>query len=250
MRNLLKDQRGLAAVEFALITSLFLLPLFLGMLEVVTLYHVQAKVAALAGYTAEMVSTESPGTASSGIYTLPATGTSSTSLQDICNGALKSMAPYPVNNMTINIASVTQESGPAGLPTTNAKVHTAAASYDVWEQDFTVSGTSCNAASTLTIGSANAISLATTNPPTTFTGGPSALAMINVPCDNAIIVTATVPYPGPIGKILLTRPTLTATSYSRWGYDSTENELETSGTSKPAVNAATQVCNSTNTATN
>lgn len=73
-RGLLSDRRGTAAVEFALIFGLFLLPLFIGLIEVVTLYRAQEKLNAFVSNLALMVSIETPGSAVSGVYSLPATG--------------------------------------------------------------------------------------------------------------------------------------------------------------------------------
>jgi len=250
MKILLNDRRGVAAVEFAIVTSLFLLPLYLGMLEAVTIYHVQAKLSAVTGYMAQIVSLQSPATGlTNGVYVIPALGTTSATLQDACNGAIKSMAPYPVNGMGINVASVTQQSGPNGLPQSNTTVYTTPATYDVWEQDFTVAGGSCVPGSTATIGLANAITLATSSP-AGLTNTPASSVMVNFPCDNAIIVKATVLYPGPLGRILLTRPTLASTSYARWMFSAAQNELKATGSTVQTSYAGTQVCNSANTATN
>lgn len=246
MQRLLKDRRGIAAVEFALVTSLVLLPLFLGLIEVISLYRVQAKVTTIAGYVAEMVAMENPSGASSGVYSVAATGTSATTLQDICQGAIQSMAPFPTSGMTIYIASVTEESGPAGLPTTNTSIYTTSPTYDEWEEDFTVSSGSCTGGSTTAIGASSAESLATSD--STDISGSSSSAMINVPCDNVIIVKVADSYPGLIGLILKSRPTLKATAMARWNYDSIVTELKASGAQTSY--ATTQVCNSDNSGTN
>jgi hypothetical protein len=199
---------------------------------------------------AEMVAMENPSGPVNGVYTISPTGTSSTSLQDVCNGAIKSMAPFPVENTLIYIVSVTQESGPNGLPAiAGNKAYAGTATYDSWEQDFKVVGGSCAAQTTTAIGIAAGLTMATTSPPA-LTNTPTGSAMINVPCDNAIIVKTIVTYPGPLGKILLTRPNLSSISYARWNYDTVVTELKASVPSAQYSYAATQVCNSNNTASN
>lgn len=151
--------------------------------------------------------------------------------------------------MTLNVASVTLEASPQGLPTTSTAYSTSR-SYDVWEGDFTVSGSNCNATSSsasAAIGASHAEALATTSPPST-SGTPGTTGLLAVPCDNAIIVQASLTYPGLLGVVLINRPTLTQAAYTRWRYAGTQAELQCSGSACFTSNATKQVCNSTNTA--
>ncbi|WP_234731473.1 TadE/TadG family type IV pilus assembly protein [Acidocella facilis] len=235
-RGFFNDRRGVAAVEFALIFAFFLLPLFIGLIEIVTLYRAQEKLNAFVINLAMMVSVETPLPASNNIFTLPATGTSASSLQDACNGAVAGFAPYPANGLTVQIASVTLEAGPGGLPKPNTSTsfvyYSGGKVYDQWEQDFTVSAGSCASSTTNAIGTTSntsytggpAINLATSNPPSTAGGGSGGL--VQSPCDNALIVKAQIPYPGLLGLILTNRITLTQSAYMRWRYASTETELQ------------------------
>lgn len=230
-RGLLSDRRGTAAVEFALIFGLFLLPLFIGLIEVVTLYRAQEKLNAFVSNLALMVSIETPGSAVSGVYSLPATGGGGTSLQDVCNGAVAGFKPYPANGLTVQIASVTMQAGPKGLPASNSSssfVYNGSNLYDEWEQDFTVSGSNCVASGGSGIGAAgtsnNAINLMTSNPPSTSGGGSGGL--VQYPCDNGIIVKAQMSYPGLLGLIINHTMVLTQSAYMRWRYASTMSELQ------------------------
>ncbi len=245
----LLERRGVAAVEFALVVPVLLI-LFMGTVEILTLYRTEAKLNALTINTAQMVAIQYQST-TNGISTVPATGTSVTSLQNICQGAVLGLAPFPADGLTLDIASVTLESSNAGLPNTST-AYSSSNTYDVWEGDFTVSGSSCNATSSGTngsIGASSAKKLATTSPPST-TGTSGTSGLLAVPCDNAIIVKASLTYPGILGVILQSRPKLTQAAYTRWRYASTLTELQCSGTSCSISNAATQVCNSSNSATN
>ena len=259
---ILRDKRGTASLEFALIFSLFLLPLFIGLVEVITLYRAQAKLNAFVNDLALMISIETPGSASNGVYSLPVTATGATSLTDVCNGALAGFAPYPTNSIAVQIASVTQEAGPNGLPAKNTAstfVYNSNGLYDTWEQDYTVSGGSCNANGGAGIGASgtsnNAINLATSNPPSTSGGGTGGI--VQYPCDNAIIVKATMKYPGLIGLIITKAMTLSQAAYTRWRYASTTTELQCPACSVSNNNsvvlygsgttAVTQACNTSNT---
>jgi Flp pilus assembly protein TadG len=242
-------RRGVAAVEFALVLPVLLI-LFMGTVEILTLYRAEAKLNTLTINVAQMVAIQNQST-TTGISTVPATGTSSATLQNICQGAVLGLAPFPANGLILNIASVTLESSKAGLPSTST-AYSSSNTYDMWESDFTVSGNNCTATSSTTsgtIGAASAKNLATTSPPSS-TGTPGTLGLLAVPCDNAIIVQASLTYPGLLGIILQSRPTLTQAAYTRWRYAGTSTELQCSGTSCLVSNATTQVCNSSNTATN
>lgn len=255
---MLGDNRGTAAVEFALIFSLFLLPLFIGLVEVITLYRAQEKLNAFVNDLAFMISIETPGAASSGVYSLPVTATGATSLTDVCNGALAGFAPYPTNSIAVQIASVTMQAGPNGLPATNNSasfVYNSSNLYDEWEQDFTVSGGSCQTNGGTGIGASgtsnSAINLATSNPPITTSGGTG--GVVQYPCDNAILVTATMKYPGLIGLIITKAMTLSQSAYVRWRYASTTTELQcptcsVSNNNTTAIyGSVKQACNASNT---
>jgi Flp pilus assembly protein TadG len=270
------DRRGIAAVEFALVVSIIMLPLFIGLVEILTLYRAEIKLSALTTNIAQMVAYEAESatgntllaTTSSGIT---ASTLQSTSLKDICTGAISGLGPFPGSGITIAIASVTLEANKNGLPTTSSVYTTGAPAYDVWETDFSVSGGSCTTtsgtstytagtASTMTgsatIGATNAELLATSSPPSTSGSLPAAGAtswpgMLAVPCDNAIIVQAKMTYPGMIGLILQSRPTLTQSSYARWANSWNQAELQCTGTGCNTQFIATQLCTSSNiTATN
>jgi len=222
------DRRAIAAVEFAIIVPI-LLVMFIGVVEIVTLYRTEGKVNALAFNVAQMVSVELTDPPSSVPLTRNAAG--QTSINDICKGAVLGLAPIPPKNLVINIASVTLE--PSAQ---NSNIAATPAVFDEWEAQSTVTGTTCSTTATAAIGPAVAESLATTNPPVnTVTsnyqvdnavgGNPAAKGAVEVPCDNMIIVTVTMTYPGYIGDLLPTRPTLTQTAYSRFRYASPQEEL-------------------------
>ncbi len=231
-RSALGDNRGTAAVEFALIFSLFLLPLFIGLAEVITLYRAQGKLNAFVNDLALMVSLEGAGGSATGVYSVSQTGANANSLQDVCNGAVAGVAPYPPNSLKVQIASVTMEAGPNGLPAANNSTsfvyHSGGSLYDQWEQDFIVSGGSCqtNGGSGIGVSSApsNVINLATSNPPSTAGGGSGGLVVY--PCDNGIIVKATMSYPGLLGLIITHSMTLSQSAYVRWRYASIVSELQ------------------------
>ncbi len=246
------NRRATAAVEFALMAP-FLLVLFIGVIEIVTLYRTEAKLNTMVISVAQMVAIQNQ-TTTSGISIIPSSGTNQSSLQDICQGAILGLAPFPPEGMTLAIAGVTLESGPTGLPNVNtatSKVYNATNTYDAWEGDLTVSGTTCNTATTTSIGLANAEKLATTSPPST-TGTSGTSGLLGVPCDSAIIVKATLTYPGIMGIILTNRPTLTQTVYTRWRYASPQTELQCASTDTGCTTSyvTTQLCNSSNTSTN
>lgn len=282
--NVIKDRRGTAAVEFALIFGLFLLPLFIGIIEVTTLYRAQNKLNAFVNDVANLVAIQAPGTSTTYVYQVPATGISGPSLQDACNGAAAGMAPYPANGIKLQIASVTMEASNKGLSkasSTSASVSANSATsfvytsagtpiYNQWEQDFVVSGGSCSAVTTTGIGASGAgsaaINLVSTSPPSTTAGGCANTAsltgtgcgIVQFPCDNGIIVKAQMAYPGLLGLIITKAMTLSQSAYVRWVYASTVSELQcpTCTVSTAATTASwyttpngvaiTQACNSTN----
>ena len=213
-------RRGIAAVEFAIIAPV-LLVMFIGTVEVLTLYRTEGKLNALAFNVAEMVSVQASN--------IPTNTGGGSSLNDICQGAILGLQPFPPGGLTIAVASVTLERGPNGLPdpnTSSSFVYNATKAYDVWEADSTVSGHTCSTPGTgaTTIGAANAILLATTNPPS-ISGTSGSSGEVEVPCDNVIIVQASITYPGLTGLIVKSRPTLTQTAYTRWRYASDTEQL-------------------------
>lgn len=229
------DDRGAAAVEFAILFALFLLPLFIGMIELTTLLRAQGKLDAFANDVALMVSIESSANVTNGVYTIAATGTGSNSLQDVCNGAVAGFAPYPTDTLKLAIASVTEEAGPNGVPSTNTSssfVYNSTPLYNLWEQDFTVSNGQCvPAAANTTIGvtgvTNNAINFVTSNPPNAAGGGSGGL--VQYPCDNGIIVQASVTYPGLLGLLLNSRPVMKQSAYQRWRFTSPASEVQCLG---------------------
>lgn len=213
-------RRGIAAVEFAIIVPV-LLVMFIGTVEVLTIYRAEAKLNALAMNVAQMVSVSE----SVSLATATNTGTAPTvtSLQDICQGAAYGMAPFPAAGVKISIASVTLE--PSAL---NSNHPASTAAFDKWEADSTVqTNTTCSTPTAGTTilngtGASAPISIVTANASAGTTIG---TGMLENPCDNIIIVQASVVYPGITGLILKTRPTLTQTAYARWTNASTLTQL-------------------------
>jgi len=241
LRRLFRDglgRRGIAAVEFALIIPV-LLVMFIGTIEVLTLYRTEAKLNALAMNVAQIVSvtqSDDPSTASN-------TGASATvtSLNDVCNGAILGLAPFPAGGLTVAIASVTLEPSAA-----NSNVPASTAAYDEWEQDYSEkTSSSCQtAAGTTILSGAGATAPIKLVAPTTVGTG-----MLEEPCDNVIIVQASLTYPGLTGLILRNRPVLTQTAYARWTNASTQAQLPCGNcTLKPTTPLG--YCKSTSTATN
>ncbi len=233
-------RRAVAAVEFALIMP-FVLVLFMGTIEISTLYRTSTKLNAVAFNVAQMISlTQTLQTANS--------GSGITSLTDICKGAVMGLAPFPAGGMTIKIASVTEEASQAGLPQTSHAYTAGATTYDEWESDATVAadgtcaGPTANADALLTgTGASAPINIVLTG----------ANAMLNVPCDNVIIVQVSETYPGIVGVALPSRPTLTQTAYARWANTTTTSELtclDCTLVPSQSTQTAQQICNSNNTA--
>jgi Flp pilus assembly protein TadG len=226
-------RRGIAAVEFALVAPLLML-LLIGSIEILTLYRTDAKLNAVAINMAQMISF------APAVTTGTASGNTS-SLNDMCKGAVLGMAPLPASGLTIDVASVTEEGAPNGLPKSAPAYDASGPYYDKWEADSTVSssGSCSTAGGTAILGntaSGNPVSYATT---------PTSTAIVELPCDNAIIVKVSVPYPGLTGLFLTSRPTLSQQIYTRWAYVSQVTELDCTGCTEQS--AATQICNSSNT---
>ncbi|OYV32228.1 MAG: hypothetical protein B7Z81_13060, partial [Acidocella sp. 20-61-6] len=71
---------------------------------------------------------------------------------------------------------------------------------------------------------------------------------VEVPCDNMVIVKASMTYPGITGLILMNHPVLTQTAFTRFRYASPTDQLLCSDCSlnpKPALD----YCNASSTAT-
>lgn len=243
-------RRGIAAVEFAIIVPV-LLVLFMGTIEMLTAYRTEAKLNAIAFNVAQMVAlAQSVSTANAPIANAtaatPLTADSPTvqvvSLNDICRGAAKGLAPFPPGGMTLAIASITEEQGPTAQPTSGNPAYAATPTYDEWESDSTAAADgSCSTPSpsaTTTILSGSPLTTATTG----------ASSMVLNPCDNVIIVQASVPYAGLIGLFIRHPLTLTQTAYVRWAYTLPTTELQCTGCT--LVSAPTQVCNADNTSNN
>lgn len=249
MKRLLLARRSVAAVEFALVVPVLLL-LFLGVVEIITLYRTETKLNAMTITLAQMVAGETE-TSTTGVVDLTTSGSGALSLQNICQGAIQALAPFPPTGMAVKIAGVTLESNANGAPST-AAVHSTTPSYDMWEADFSVSGSNCNVTSSsgnASIGYTAAVNLATTSPPSA--AGPSGSSGLLVyPCDSAIIVNATLTYPGILGILMQSRPNLSQWAYTRWIYGGAQSELQCSSSDSGCyVHYATkQTCNSTNTA--
>jgi Flp pilus assembly protein TadG len=236
LHRLFQDRRSIAAVEFALVVPVLLI-LFIGTIEVLTLYRTEAKLNALAFDAAQMVSITQAvkmNTSSAGSSTVATV----TSLNDICQIALLGLQPFPASGVTLAIADVTMESGPTGLPNPSP-AFTATPSYDEWEGDFkATSGSTCASTTTTTFTATQAENLVTKNN-----------AMVLDPCDNAIIVQATLKYPGITGFLLSqTAPTLTQTAFVRWPYATTTTELICADCTLPSP--STRICAAGNTAIN
>lgn len=191
------DTRGTAAVEFAIIMTFFFV-VFIGSFELLTLLRTSQKLNIVAATVAQAVAYQSP----------DGSAMSSNTPQDICYGAVKGLQPFSANGLTIDIASVTTT--------------TPGSAVIYWEQDF--SGASCTPVTSAVIGGNSACGLATAN----GTGGmlPKTNGAVG---DNAIIVRATLTYPGLVGLWLNTSPTLTQQVLTRWAYASTTNSLTVNG---------------------
>ncbi|MGE4483271.1 TadE/TadG family type IV pilus assembly protein [Acidocella sp.] len=196
-------EKGVAALEFAIIMSFFLV-VFIGSFQVLTLLRTSDKLNQLTGNLAQAVSEESP----------DGSAMSATTLRDLCYGAVKGLQPFGATGLVINIASVTET--------------TVGTTVEYWEQDFT--GPSCTVSASQAIGDTEACGLATAD----HTGGmlPSSSGAIG---DNAIIVQAQLTYPGLVGLWLTSSPTLTQTVLTRWAYASTSTKLTETGLTTSSI---------------
>jgi hypothetical protein len=148
-------------------------------------------------------------------------------INDICTGVTDGLQPFPPNGLSLAIASVTMETATApasgGNPATTA-------SYDEWEADVP---SNCAATAGSQIGATAAIAA--------LAPAPGTGAVIS-PCDNGIIVKATLTYPGLLGLFITHAVTLSQTAYARWRYTTAMTEL--SCTDCSVNNTATQICKS------
>jgi Flp pilus assembly protein TadG len=233
-------RRGVAAVEFALVAPVLLL-IFIGTVEVATLYRTSAKLNAVAFNVAQMISLSGSPVSTS------VAGVGQTAMQDICKGAAMGLAPFPTGGMTLNIASVTEEASPNALPVqppANA-AYSKSPTFDSWEWDGTVAAN--GTCSTVNNGDA----IISGSPYQTVTNAAGTTPMLYVPCDNVIIVQASLTYPGIVGILLRSRPVLTQTAYVRWAFASPTTELTCSDCTVPATyQAPAAVCGANNPATN
>lgn len=94
-RRLIRDRRGVAAVEFALILP-FLLILMIGMAETTTALSYKRKISQVAFSMADLVSQSS--------------SLSSAEMNDIMVAARAIMEPFPADDLTVVIASVSFDS--------------------------------------------------------------------------------------------------------------------------------------------
>ncbi len=244
-------RRGIAAVEFALIFPV-LIPLFLGTIEILTLYRTEAKLNAIAFNVAQGVSIADAVSTATAPIASTSTG-SVTSLNDLCKGAVLGLKPFPTTGLTIAIASITEEAGPNGQPTKSPAYSAKGPYYDEWESDSTVSNSgTCATPSYSSSAPPPTLILSGTGAPAPINVAmpPAATSMITDPCDNVIIVQASLTYAGLLG-LMPSRPTLTQTAYVRWRYALPTAELQCTGcTLKPVSQGSQQICNTSNTATN
>lgn len=214
-------RRAVAAVEFAIVVPL-LLVILIGTIEILTLYRTEAKLNSLAYNIAYMISAEASPLA------MTANGPS---VQDACAGAILGLEPFfPGPQFNVSVASVTLEPSAA-----SSNVVGKPAVYDEWEAQSTNGASGCTS-------TAKPLILTSVTPPAT------ALGMLEVPCDNVIIVRASMQYPGLTGLIVRSRPTLTQTAYVRWAFVAPTAQLLCPNCYMPA--AAQDLCNSKSAAIN
>jgi hypothetical protein len=217
-------RRGIAAVEFALCAPMLLL--VLGTLEILMLYRTEEKLNSLAGNLAQMVANQEITTVSSGVTSthspVPSTtsGTSPPGLSDPCAGAVYGLQPFPANGLSIYVASVTETQA------ASQGVAAKAALYDEWEVDLNGSCAPTGAQNIGVNGTTGALTVAIGNGGTT--------ALVQALGDNAIIVRATLQYPGLVGLFIPTARALTQTAIARWRYASATNVTNVTATPAPS----------------
>ena len=102
-RRLVRDRRGVAALELALVAPL-LIAMGLGMVETVRYVRIRGCFANAAASMADLVAGQQ------GV-----TGGPTGSLHDLCQGAQYEMAPYSVTPLTMSVASYTNPVSGSGL---------------------------------------------------------------------------------------------------------------------------------------
>jgi hypothetical protein len=214
--RLQRSRRSIAAVEFALCAPMLVI-LLIGTLEILLLYRTEAKLNTLAGNFAQMVANQEVATVSAGITAahspVPSTGSSPESLSDLCHGVVDGLQPFPPNGLGVNVASVTQV--------------TATPTYDEWEVDL---DSTCAPTGSQAIGVNG-----TTGARTIARGNGGSTALVHTVGDNAIIVRASLTYPGLIGLILTSNQTMTQTAIARWRYAATTNVTNPGNTPPPSA---------------
>jgi Flp pilus assembly protein TadG len=212
IQTLLTERRSVAAVEFAVIAPWFFI-IFIGTFELLMVVRTSEKLNTLAGNVAQMVAS----TSNSG-----GSAISVSTLTDICTGAVDGLQPLPANGFTIAIASLTITT--AGSSSSNTD--------DVWEEDFSGSGCTPSAGSSTSglIGETTACTLVSNG----TTGGmlPESNGAVG---DNAIVVRATLTYPGMVGFWLRQIPTFTQYALTRWFHASTTTELTVNGLTPTSI---------------
>ena len=202
-------ERGIAAVEFALVMPVLLI-LFIGTVEVALLYRTAGKLNEFTGNFVQMVSLQHPAANTTAVLS-----GSAGELGDICTGATYGLQPFSPNGVTAAVASLTE-------------ISASPLRYDYWEAD-----SSCpNKAAAL--GSTAVCALAVHG------SGGSMFANLD---DNVLIVRATLAYPGTAGLFIGNAPTLAQTAFSRWRYASTlQTPAELVCTGPDCTTASTITC--------
>ncbi len=98
LRNLIRNQRGTALIEFALLLPI-MTTLFLGVFEVTRVVDADMRLANAAQVMADMVAQQST-----------AVSDTSTSMTDFCNGSKDAMYPLSGSSLKVAVSSVTHGS--------------------------------------------------------------------------------------------------------------------------------------------
>jgi len=223
-------QRGIAAVEFAICAPMLLLLIF-GTLEILMLYRTEEKLNSLAGNFAQMVANQEISTVNASGVTqthspVPSvtSGTSPPGLSDLCAGAVYGLQPFPAAGLSIYVASVTETTAAVAA---SQGVAAKAAGYDEWEVDL---GSNCAPTGAQNIGVNG-----TSGARTIAIGNGGTTALVKAVGDNVIIVRASLQYPGLIGLIITSNPTLNQTAIARWRYASATNVTNVTATPAPSA---------------
>lgn len=102
VRQMWRGRRGVAAIEFAVISTLLMIAT-LGFYEMVLVVRVQTLLSSAAANMAEQVAAQ--------------TGLPIVTLNDYCGGAQLTMVPYPTTSLSMAVASVTKPSGSGNAAT-------------------------------------------------------------------------------------------------------------------------------------